>query len=244
MIRSQVRAEWIKLATVRSTWVILTLVVLVEIVLRVVGVLVAASDAGPRGVLLSLRPSIVFPTAIAVLPALLATSEWRYGTVVTTYALQPIRRRVLAAKVAVSVLSGGVAALLLGASATAAALVALSARSLPHPSAAELALLLGSGIVSGGTLGPTAVALGYLLREQGTTITAAVAILFVLPLPIALLSPRAYTWTPSGLVDAAAGLGTADPTITDPVAAMLSLCLLATAAATLAAIDQRRRDLP
>lgn len=242
-MRPQVRSEWVKLLTVRSTWVVLGLVTAVEVVLRVVGVLVAPPDAGVAESLGALRPSIVFATSLALLPALVATTEWRHGTAVTTYALQPVRGRVLAAKLLVAGGAGAAVGLGLGLLASAAGLVALAARSMPVPPTADLALLVASGLVTGPAVGVVAAALGHLLRDQAATVTALVVVLFVLPLPVALLSPAAYAWSPSGLVDGAAGLATTDPLLLGPYAATACLVVLASTLALLADADLRRRDL-
>lgn len=239
----QTRAEWLKLTTVASTWVTAALATLVEIVLRVVGVLVAPNDAAGSDVLLALRPSIVFSAAVALLPAVLATGEWRHGTAVTTYALQPARARVLRAKILVGAATGAVVGLALGVAATAAGLITLEARSLPVPGAVELTQLMVSAAVSGACIGILALSVGLLVHDQNITVALLLSALFVIPLPAALLSPALYAWTPSGLVDGLAGLHVADPMINGPLLSGLTLVALAGVLVAVAAGRVGQRDV-
>ncbi|WP_299518125.1 hypothetical protein [uncultured Serinicoccus sp.] len=241
-MREQVLAEWQKLLTVRSTWVVLGLVLLVEAVLRSVGVVVAPDGSTADEALLAVRPSITFSTAVALLPALLATVEWRYGTVVSTYVVRPSRGAVLAAKLVVGGAVGAGTAVLGSAVGVGAALLVSAATGGPVPTPWALAVLLGSSPVAGALLGMSAVVCGHLLRDQAVTVTVLVVVLFVAPVPVALLSPAGYGYTPSGLVDALGGLGQVDVALVGPwtAAGLLTGLLLVLLAA---ARRDGRRDL-
>jgi ABC-2 type transport system permease protein len=111
-------AEWIKLRSVRSTtWMLLALVGL-TIALGVVSSSTSHTAGGPGGdedvVMLSLVGVYFAQIAVVAFGVLAICSEYATGTIRTTFAANPRRREVLAAKTAI------VGALVLAAAAVAA----------------------------------------------------------------------------------------------------------------------------
>lgn len=72
----QLRAEWRKLRTLRSTWAVLGIGLIAELVLRTVSAAIAPAAGGVAQVTFALRPSIVFGIVAALLPLLLLGPEW------------------------------------------------------------------------------------------------------------------------------------------------------------------------
>jgi ABC-2 type transport system permease protein len=101
------RAEWTKLRSVRSTtWTLLALVG-VTIALGVVSTSTSHTDGGPPGggdddiVMFSLAGVYFAQIAAVAFGVLAICSEYATGTIRTTFAANPRRRQVLAAKTAV-----------------------------------------------------------------------------------------------------------------------------------------------
>jgi ABC-2 type transport system permease protein len=112
------QAEWIKLRSVRSTtWMLLALVGL-TVALGVVSSSTSHTEGGPGGdedvVMLSLVGVYFAQIAVVAFGVLAICSEYATGTIRTTFAANPRRREVLAAKTAI------VGALVLAAAAVAA----------------------------------------------------------------------------------------------------------------------------
>jgi ABC-type transport system involved in multi-copper enzyme maturation permease subunit len=196
-----IRSEWTKIWSVRSTvWTLLVLVIVT------VGFSVLASwgtssnlnqmDPGDRATLdptnLSLAGIAFGQLAIAVLGAMIITSEYSTGGIKATLTAVPQRLKVLAAKTIVF----AVVAFVVG---TVTSFLAFFA-SMPFWSNHHLAAHLGDpGVlraVFGGGLyllasGLFGLAIGSLLRHTAGAITAAVALLLVVP-PLTNLLPG--TW--------------------------------------------------
>jgi len=184
------RSEWVKLTSVRSTWITLA----VTVVLGVgVGTLISHlagsrylqdrithSTWDPTAV--SFRALTIAQLAIAVLGTLAVTSEYGTGMIRTSLTAVPRRGRLLAAKAAVF----AVMALVVGeVTAFAAFLLGQAAigSSAPHAALGQAAVLravVGAGLYLA-VIGLLAVAVGTALRNTAAAISAMVALLFVLP---------------------------------------------------------------
>lgn len=183
-------SEWVKLASVRSTWVTL----LVTVVLGVgVGTLISHlagsrylqdrithSTWDPTAV--SFRALAIAQLAIAVLGTLAVTSEYGTGSIRITLTAVPRRGRLLAAKATVF----AVVALIVGeVTAFAAFLLGQAAIGSSAPRATlgqpdVLRAVIGAGLYLA-LIGLLAVAVGTALRNTAAAISAMVALLFVLP---------------------------------------------------------------
>jgi ABC-type transport system involved in multi-copper enzyme maturation permease subunit len=121
-VNKLIRAEWIKLRSVRSTW----LLAIASIVLGM-GITVLATASVPDGAPtaerldLLLTPAPLFVRLFLLALGILAfANEYRYGTIVPTLAAAPIRSELLGAKIVVV----GVFGLILGATVTLVSIVA------------------------------------------------------------------------------------------------------------------------
>ena len=101
-------AEFLKLRTTRTPWVLFGLAV-------VISGLIAAGFAGFGGLdaynednpaLALAQGASFFGILATVLGILLVTNEYRHGTVMTTFLAEPRRERVLGAKLVIALLAG------------------------------------------------------------------------------------------------------------------------------------------
>ncbi|MBR7744492.1 hypothetical protein KC207_14445 [Phycicoccus sp. BSK3Z-2] len=179
-----VRAEWLRLWSVRSTWVLVTLLALFVAGLGAVAGWDAAGgggfDAPSRTAWEDARFTMLFLLFGLVALACVATAaDYGTGGIVPTLQWTP-RRGVLLAARAVVVVGAAVlvAAVLLT---VAAALVAVQVPGLAMPPGAgastlgDAALVVGSGALLG-------VGLGFLTRSTAGSLVTAVGLLVVLPL--------------------------------------------------------------
>jgi ABC-2 type transport system permease protein len=196
-----IRSEWTKLWSLRSTWWTLLIEFVVTIGFATLIAWGASSnvdkmDAQDRATLdvtnIAMAGVAFGQLALAVLGALVVASEYTTGGVKATFVAVPNRLRVLLAKVLVF----GVVAWVVG---TVAAFISFFVAmtfwkshdlqaSLSDPGV--LRAVFGAGLIAlaSGLLG---LALGALIRHTAGSITAAVALLFVVP-PLTGLLPG--TW--------------------------------------------------
>jgi hypothetical protein len=195
--RDLLASEWIKLRSVRSTY----LVLLVAAVAAVgIGYLVAHSDATHWATMSAQARAAFDPVgdsfsglgvaqlAFGALGVLVISSEYATGLIRTTFAAAPRRRAVLGAKAAV----GGVLSLLAGELIALATFFAsqwaLSAQhlnvSLAHPGALRGVLAAGFYLAVMAWVG---MGLGAVIRHTAGAITAMVGVVFLLPTIISAL---------------------------------------------------------
>lgn len=185
-----VRSEWVKLTSVRSTWVTLGVTVLLGVgVGALISHLAASRFADGRiapgswdPTSVSFRALVIAQLAIAVLGTLVVTSEYGTGMIRTTLTAVPRRGRLLAAK---AVVFGAVALVVGEITAFAAFLLgqAVMGSGAPRASLAQhdvLRAVIGAGLYLA-MIGLLAVAVGTVVRNTAAGISAMVALLFVLP---------------------------------------------------------------
>lgn len=207
-IRGVARSEWVKLTSVRSTWVTLAVTVLLGVgVGTLISNLAASRYASDQHLKLtwdptsvSFRALVIAQLAIAVLGTLVITSEYGTGLIRTSLAAVPSRGHFLAAKAAVF----GAVALVVGeVTAFAAFLLGQAAIGSSAPQAAlsqpgVLRAVVGAGLYLA-AIGLLSVGVGTLLRNTAAGISAMVALLFVLPglvqaLPSSWSTPITKWW--------------------------------------------------
>jgi ABC-2 type transport system permease protein len=187
-----VAAEWIKLRSLRSTYLVL---IAAAVIAPGIGLLVCNVDAGqwPRmapGQRAGFDPMADAFTGFAVAQLLFAaigvlavTGEYSSGLIRTTFTAVPARRAVLAAKAAV-------AGLITAATGLGAALISFAAGqailsgqhigiSLGHPGAVRAAIAAGVFLGSVTLLG---LGLGVLIRNAAGALSVIVIVLFLAPL--------------------------------------------------------------
>lgn len=240
---AQIRGEWRKVRTLRSHWAVVGLGLTAELVLRTVSAVILPTGAGSAETASALRPSILFATLVAVLPLLAATSEWRWKMTISTYALQPRRLVVLRAKTVVGAAIGLAIAAALTVPSLAMGLTVLTMRGLPAPAATTLVALTAGPVMAGLALGCAAVALGTVVREQIAALAATVFVLFVAPLPLLVIGPRWYAWSPAGWLDAVSGLTLSNPDLPPVPVAVLLWTIAAVAGISVASWRLQRTDV-
>lgn len=197
VMRRAVHAEWVKLRSLRSsTWTLAATVAVTlalgAILCAVAGHDYAGSSAADRATWdptnQSLAGTIFGQLAVAVFGVLAVTSEYASGTIRTSLAALPNRRRFVAAKTAVY----GGAALLVGELASFAvfflgqAIMSASAptASLTDPGVLRAIVMVG---VYDAVVCLIGMGLGFLLRHTAGAVTAVVALLLVLPTIVSAL---------------------------------------------------------
>jgi ABC-2 type transport system permease protein len=175
--------EWIKLATLRSTWWSIGVTGLITVA---IAVLIAQNVTDP-----SFAPiaAVVSPTQFTmllagILGAISVTGEYSTGMIRSTLSANPVRGSVLAAKSVMMASVMFVSSLVIFAIATLAVTLIVSSRDQSidwsDPAASSLPILTASLSMALFTL--IGVSFGFLLRSGAGAIAATVGLLFVLPI--------------------------------------------------------------
>lgn len=240
---SVVRSEWIKLRSTRSPWWCTAVAIAIPMLF---GALISADSGEGNAIFFSLAGMQFAGGLILVMAALASTSEYRFGTIRTTFQAQPDRARVLWTKAGVLAVVAFVVGEIAAFSTFAISRAFDSSGALVLNTADDWRLVAGYGVVYA-LLAVIAVAVGSLIRHPA----GAVAALLVWSLVIenlVLLIPGVgddiYRWLPFLNGTLFAG----DPQITgatDPLSTLGSLGVLTATALGLLAIATavlRRRD--
>jgi ABC-2 type transport system permease protein len=201
VLLAQMRSEWTKLRTVRSSvWTIaVTVVVGIGVSALATGEVQAhwatmspPTRAGFNPVSVSLTAAFFCQLVLGVLGVLVMSAEYGTGTIRATFSAVPRRTVVLAAKVAVF----GLVALVVGETVTVLSFLvgqAMLSSPVPHATFATpdaLRAVVGTGLYLC-VIGLIGLGLATILRHTAGAISAFVGVLLVLPIIVAAL--------PSGL---------------------------------------------
>jgi hypothetical protein len=195
-----IRMEWIKLRSLRSTWVTLALSVLAAAGISVAAGL-ATQSPGEDPTSNALAGVSVGLLLMGVLGVMTATSEYTSGLIRTTLAAAPRRAGVLAAKAAVF----GVAALVIGEVASFLSFFAggaslrhgIAAPSLGQPGVLRAVLLTGASYCLIGLLG---LGLGAIVRHTAVAVAILVGGVYVAAQLIAAIAHGLYAYVPISIV--------------------------------------------
>ncbi|TDD28694.1 ABC transporter permease [Actinomadura sp. KC06] len=249
-------AEWIKIRSLRSTW--LTLACLLVVGLGVTGL--AMSSAGdeyatataeerrtwdPTG--LSLTTYIIAQLIIGVLGSLIVTSEYATGLIRTSLSATPRRHRLLAAKMVLATAIALVAGQTLMFCSFFLGQIILGAQDVPNASLGDPGVF--SAVAGGGlylsAIALLAVGIGAIMRATAGAIATLVGVLLLVP-ALAGLFP---SWL-DGVVDIWPTMGAAavfttvpDPEYPHPWLNLGGMCLGVAAVLAAAFAVQRRRDV-
>lgn len=195
-------AEIRKLTTMRTTWVVTLLGIVLVAVSATFAVfldLFGGAFTGTDEQVALVIGQIVGNSAIVLVVAILAvTTEFRHGTIGRTLQLVPSRTRVLAAKLVAGV--GYAIAFFAAGMVVVALFVLLGADELQVGSAALDALWQGAtALVLTAILGS---AVGALLRSQVVAVIVALVWVFAIEPPLAFFLPRVGRWLPFQLLSA------------------------------------------
>ncbi|MDU0349559.1 ABC transporter permease, partial [Actinomyces sp. MRS3W] len=189
-----IRAEWVKVRSLRSTWITSAIAVGITVLL---GAGIAIGYAGSAELADQAADTIISGNqfgqiVVAVLGALIITGEYSSGQIRSSLAAVPHRGRLLAAKALVV----GVLGFLIGAVSTLLAWAVSApfmdghAGSLADPE--YLGFVWGTGLSFAG-IALMSLGFGFLLRSTAGAITVALTLLFVIDLPISLMSLK-WDW--------------------------------------------------
>lgn len=242
-------AEWRKLITTRTTWVLIVIGLLYGFL--TLGFLLfgpaGVQDTFGRASAVDLAASSVGGNSVwlLVIGLLAVTTEFRHGTAGRTFLIEPNRLQVVGAK-AVAV-AAAAAAFTLVAVAGSLVLVAIDDRGLSLPGAAWREVgQAGTGIVLTSVLG---VAIGALLRRQVLAIVLTLVEMFAAEPALTLAVPEVGRWLPFQVLrsvfvpDDGAAAGSLPFEPLDPGVALLVFAAYVVAFAVGGAMLMARRDV-
>lgn len=197
--------EWIKLATLRSTW--WSIAIAAALTIGIAMLIAQAVDQPGFDPIQAVVMPIQFTMLLAgILGAISVTGEYSTGMIRSTFAANPVRGSVLAAKAVVIALFLFVSSLLTFFAAALAVTAVVSTRdqsiNWSDPSASLLPIVVSSLAMAVFAL--IGVAFGFILRSGAGAIAATVGLLFVLPIVanFFMLAGESWAW----VMDAAAYL--------------------------------------
>ena len=185
------RSEWIKIRTLRSTWITSMIAVFLTVLF---GAGSAIAYAKTEGMSDSAAGGLITGTTfgeivVAVLGALVITGEYSSGQIRSTLAAVPRRTRVFAAKSLVTAIWSfllGVISLLLS------WLVAAPFMGDEAPSFSDthiVGFIWGTGLAFAG-IALLSLGMGYLVRSTAGAITVVVILLFIISIPLSLMAMK------------------------------------------------------
>ncbi len=173
--RQLARMEWIKLRSLRSTWLTLAIAVAAS-----AGIALATGSSTTSGGMFvgnTLVGMLIGVLLIGVVGVLAMTSEYTTGTIRATFAAAPRRLRVLAAKAAVvgavALITGEAAAFLSFFAGCMSLRHGITAPALSQPGVLRAIVLTGASLSLIGLLG---LGLGAIIRRTAAAITVVVGI--------------------------------------------------------------------
>ena len=177
------RSEWIKLWSVRTTWVMLGVGLLGEALFA--GLYVGLAPLEEVGDLEEVATGVgLLLVLVLVLGVLVITTEFRHGTASSTFLVTPKRWPVLLAKLAATLLVGLLAGLAFVLVNAGLAVPLLESREGSAASSDDLVSIYAGVVVSLGLLCVFGMGVGAIVRNQVGAIIAAIAFFFILsPLP-------------------------------------------------------------
>lgn len=208
-------SEWIKLRTLRSTWVTTSITAAVTILIGT-GAAIGLAKSGSPEQFSQAKEAIIFGASlgqivVAVLGALVITGEYSSGQIRSSLAAVPRRGRLVLAKaVTVAVFAFLVGFLsVLAAWAISAPFMDGHAGSLAD--AEYFGYIWGSGLQFAG-IALLAFSIGALVRSTAGAITSVVVLMFVIDIPLGLLTLK-WDWATQlmGLLPATVSTAIADP---------------------------------
>ena len=244
-MRALIRAELGKLASVRSTWVLLAAAAAVSVLHAAAAIVTGpevadvTTDAGMQAVLFSAGVGSMLTLVLGVL---ITAGEFRHGTITDTYLTTPVRGRVIVAKLAAGLVFGALSGLVSAVATVAVAAPWLAARGHAVPFEETFVWLTLAGAVIWCTgYAAIGVAVGALVRSPALGIVAALAWLFVLEQIVVGFAAGVGRWLPAG---AASAVGNdVRSGLLPQWGGALMLALYAAAIAAAAALFTTRRDV-
>jgi len=251
-VSALVRAELLKLRTVRLPFTLL----LVTLALVTLSVCATILTAGNRGAPLRADDPDLFRVAVSsasagttillVLGILVLTQEYRFGTATPSFLVTPRRGRVLVAKLVAVALVGALFAVVSALYAVALATAVMRLKGYEVVAGDDVVETLAACVLVVVLYGPIGIAVGALVRNQVAAVVGALAYLFVVEQLLVALLPDVGRWLPGGANAAVLRLGDIATTRGDllpPAGGVLLLLAYAIGLSVLAARLTLGRDL-
>lgn len=247
-----VRAELLKLRTVRlPLWLLVT-----ALLLTALFVAVTVFTAGLPGNPLQRDDPGLFATAVSsasganivvlILGILALTQEYRFGTATPSFLVTPKRGRVLAAKLLAIALVGLLFAAICSLVAVGLGAVLIPLRDGVTSWDGQVLEVLAGVVLVTVLYGPIGIAVGALVRNQIAAVVGALAWMLIVEQLVIALWPEVGKWTPGGASTAILQLGDLATTRGDLLPAWGGVVLLVAYAVVLSAVGAAstlRRDL-
>ena len=236
------KAEAIKLYSVRTTWSMLGIGLLIEALFAGLYVgLVNLDDVGPiREVQTGTGMLMVL---ILVLGVLMITNEFRHGTASTTFLVTPQRYPVLIAKLGAALGLGALAGLAYVAVNAGLALPLFESREGTLPATSQIVEVYAGVVASFALLAAFGLGIGAIVRNQVGAIIAALAFFFILSTLPELIPGDIGDYFPAQAVGSLHGLPEATESGLGQVAGGLVLAAWSGALVLLGTLLTARRDL-
>lgn len=175
------RSEWIKLATTRTTWVMIGIGLLGEALFAglFTGLTSIENLSGSENFDELATGIGLILTLILVLGVLMITTEFRHGTTGSTFLVSPKRYPVMVAKFFTALLFGAFVGLVFVAINAALVLPILDGRGVALPDSGHIVSLYAGGVAALALLCAFGYGIGAIVRNQVGAIIAAIAIFFI-----------------------------------------------------------------
>lgn len=257
MFTPTLRAEFAKVRLQRSMfWLLIAAIAFA--ILQTTSTVVAA-EAGARlgfpgldteqGILAVYANSMSSYIFALIIGIIISTGEFRHGTAIATYLAQPIRSRVMIAKMVVAAIVGVVVQVGSAVISTGAVAALLTRYQHVEPPLGEVLRYIWVAGLSGLVLGVIGVALGQLIRNQIAVIVTSIFWLWVVEGLIVTFAESIGKWLPTGAITGMMNLTFETDIISvgqdllSPTPATLLLLAYGTAFAALAMATTMRKDI-
>lgn len=247
-----VRAELLKLRTIRSFWwtigatialVPVTVAITISSAGRSAGLIAASLDSteGFRNVIAASASGGILMVLIGIFAI---AGEFRFNTVTATFLVTPDRHRVVRAKLIATTAVGVAVGVAASALSLAVALPWLSARHVSIGShVADIAVVVCGGIAATALSGVVGVGIGALVVNQTLAVVATLLWMLFLENLLTNVKPGVGRWFPGGAVNALSGITPAHAGLLPPWGAALLLLGYAGALAVLGNRFVMQRDI-
>ena len=248
-----VRAEMLKLRTVKlPIWLLIATVALV--ILSVLATVLTAGSNGapyelddPQLLAVSVSSASAGTAMLMILGILMLTQEFRFGTATPSFLVTPKRSNLLIAKLIAVALTGVVFAIVSAVVALVLSYVLIALRGGDAVfDSRTLQVLLGVVLVLV-LYGPIGIGIGALVRNQIAAISISLAWVFIAEQLLIALLPDVGKWTPGGATTAVLQLGdiavVRDGELLPVFGGVVLLLLYAAAFSAVGAVLTMRRDL-
>jgi ABC-2 type transport system permease protein len=243
-VRVLIAAEFMKLRTVRSPWLVLATAPLL-VVAGVSGLVISSGHPPRQSMQSGALAHVGLTSMITLIVGILAVAgEYRHKTITDTYLSTPRRDRVIGAKLVVFVLVGGLSGVLASAVGLLTAAAWWAGKGVAFSwSDGPMWQTIGGSIMWNAVFAAIGVSLGALVRSLAGAIALALAWLALAEGVLSQLVGSLSRWLPFNAGLALGGSGANQASLLSRWAGGLVLAVYAVAFATAAVVTTTRRDV-